>query len=354
MEKTTFIKKSALGIAGGLVIGFVFFRISSKYLGQWLPLHLIWALSVLLLFSGPAAVLSWHWKERKNMESAVKATLEHVIIYLLALDLSLFGWQKILHLQMIVPLGVMDLPFNSLGGENLMWAFFKWSYPFTIVIALTQLISAALLLFARTRLLALVMIIPILVNIACLDYFYEMPVWVLLHALVLLSGVIYLISLDSEKLVALFFSRMQGVGKLNIRKNIKHLIRLSILVIPVIFFSTYNFPDKNPALTGKYKVEDLKVNGYLQKAVSPKDSVLTTVYMDLENDFVLEFNDYRYRYIGTYRYISQTGSIVVKWRYPNDTIPLFSGKLIRDKNKLFLKGQMGKETLSMKLIRPDN
>jgi hypothetical protein len=349
MEKTSLSSKIATGLISGLVSGVVFLRVGRKYLSEWVPMPVVWALSIGFLLTGFILIVVMHRKEKKDESNIIKGLLQRTVVYCLALDLCLFGWQKILHLQMMVPLGMMDNPLNSLGGETLMWAFFKWSYPFTMMIASLQLICGTLLLLRKTRLLALIMSVPILLNIICLDYFYDMPPGVLVHAIILLSGIVYLISQEYRRLKPVFLAPMQHLSPMNLRHGLKTGVKLSVCLLPVLFFSTYDFPDKNPQLTGKYQVEDLQINGQHRKAVSPKDSVLTTVYMDLENDFVFEFNDYRYRYIGTYEY--QGDSLNVKWRHPENTRASFSGRLIREKTGLILRGKMRGQELEMKLVR---
>jgi hypothetical protein len=46
-----------------------------------------------------------------------------------AFDLITFGWQKIYHLQFIVPLGMLDLPFTEIDDVSLMWAFLDIHIP---------------------------------------------------------------------------------------------------------------------------------------------------------------------------------------------------------------------------------
>jgi len=349
MEKTSLSSKIAAGLVSGLVSGMAFLRIGRKHLSEWIPMPVIWALAWAFLLAGLILALAMHRKEKKNLGDNTKGLLQRILIYALALDLSMFGWQKILHLQMIVPLGMMDNPLNSLGGETLLWAFFKWSYPFTVTIATLQIVCGTLLLVRKTRLLAIVMTVPIMVNIICMDFFYDMPRGVLIHASVLFSGVVYLLLQEYTRLKTMFLTSMQGLSSFHASGRLKTGVKLSVFVLPALFLSTYDYPDKHPQLTGKYQVEDLQVNGQHRKAVSPKDSVLTTVYMDLENDFVFEFNDYRYRYIGTYIY--QNDSLTVKWRHPENTTDSFSGRLSEEKTGLILRGKMRGQELEMKLVR---
>ncbi len=343
-------KGIGLGLVSGLVNGFVFQRIGRKYLTPWLPISVVVGVSILLLVSGLGAALFAHWRSRQGKPGgqAIRSWLQCSIIYWLALDLSLFGWQKILRLQMMVPLGMLDSPFSSLSGETLVWAFYRWSYPFTVTIALLELGAGYLLLFARTRLLALLLMGPMLVNIIALDYFYDMPVWVLLHALVLLSGVVYLLSLYASQIRTFLRSTIDGLIPGQLTATTRNGLKLSVFLLPVLFFTTFEFPDKHPELTGKYQITDVTVNDIRQQITSPKDSVLSVAYLDLADDFVLDFNDYRFRYIGSYQYQPATDSLVVNWRYPVGKPPLV-GTLTKEGTSLRFKGLMAGKRLTMVL-----
>ncbi|QNL50226.1 hypothetical protein H8S90_00915 [Olivibacter sp. SDN3] len=342
-----------LCLAAGLVVGADFRRLSLKYFSPWIPPVVLLATTFLLLLIGLLLPYIWHARERKASINSyrLKALLEHAVIYALALDLSMFGWHKIEGLQMIVPLGVLDQPFSNFSGENLVWAFFKYSYPFTACIALLQIITAALLLFSKTRLFGLILAVPVLIFITSLDFFYHMPIGVLIHGIILLIGVFYFLSQDFNRLIDFIFQPMKGLNTLRIASGTKYFFRLSIFIWPIIFYLIYDYPDKHPHLTGKYFVQDLTVNQVPVSASSPKDSVLTNIYMDLEDEIVFDFNDYRYRYIGTYRLEEETDSIEIHWRYPSDTLNGFIGKLSKVNGQLVLEGEMNGEELRMKLSR---
>lgn len=342
-----------LALSSGLVSGFVFQRVARKYLSAWIPIPLIVGLSIGLLLSGLLVLLIDRQQARKGKHARGRfmGLLPYSMVYWLALDLSLFGWQKVLHLQMIVPLGLLDTPFSSLSGETLVWAFYRWSYPFTLFIAGLQLSCGYLLLVTQTRLLALLMVLPMLIHIIAMDYFYQMPVWVLLHAAALLTGVVSLLSLDYRRIKVFFLSTLQGLKPLPIPSAAQLGIKLSVVLLPLLLLSIYSFPDKHPQLTGSYEVSNLQINGQSRVARAPKDSVLTGVYLDLVDEFAFDFNDYRYRYIGTYQYQEGTDSLVVGWRYPADTIPPFKGRLVREGTGWRLNGRLADQDLQMHLAK---
>jgi hypothetical protein len=330
MEKVKFSKKLLVCLLAGLLGGAVIRRLLSRFAAAWMPMTVIWAIALLFLFGCVEYAFIWRRRERKGKgNSSVTLSFFHgLMLYLLAYDLSDFGWHKIFHLQMVVPLGILDVPFNSLDSETLTWAYFRRSYPFMVAIALTQISSAWLLLFTRTRLLGLIIMVPVLVNIILIDIFYHLHTGVLLHALILFTCVAYLLLQSYTSLVNYFFKTVHLVALQDTTKAAKQWLRAAVVLIPLILLATYSFPDKHPQFTGKYQVSDLKINGVPVAARSVKDSVLTVVYMDWQDDLALEFNHYNSRYIGTYHFNKDTDSIHVDWRYPRNFKGRFAGKLL--------------------------
>lgn len=352
MHQLSLKSKIWLAAITGLVAGTSFRRLSIKYLSPWLPPIFLLTLSILVLLVGLIFPFIWHKKESRNAIDSykVKAILERILIYSFSVDWYMFGWHKIEGLQMIVPLGMLDTPFSEFSGYNLVWAFFRYSYPFTVVIALLQITSALLLLFSRTRLLGIMIAIPMLVFITLLDIFYHMPIGVLAHGLILLTGVVYLLSRDYDRVRQLFVSPITGINSLTVSGQLKNFVRASVCIVPIVGYFIYDYPDKNPDLTGTYSVTDLSINQVAVKAESPQDSVLKKVYFDLENEIAFDFNDYRRRYIGTYQ-LSQSDSISIKWRYPSTKLGGFEGVLTKQDNQVRLQGVIDGQRVDATLVK---
>jgi hypothetical protein len=356
MEHVRFSRKLFVCLLAGLIVGAVLRRIMARYFVTLLSPITIWGLFLLCLLIYLGYAFVWQWKEKKGRGNSPARLIffQSIIAYTLAFDLASFGWQKIFHLQMVVPLGVLDLPFNSLDGETLTWAYFRRSYPFTVTIAISQMVSAYLLLWPRTRLLGLICMIPILLNIILIDFFYHLPVGVLLHAIILMAGVIYLLMQYHTSLVNFFFRTLPAaITTATINRRTRYILRTAVILTPLVLLLTYTYPDKHPQFTGKYVVSHLMVNARSIVVHSTKDSVLTTVYMDWQDDFVLEFNNYNNRYIGTYSYDPATDSLHVQWRYPAAFNMPFSGSLKKaaKKGDYSFVGQMGADLIEMRLER---
>lgn len=351
MYTSSFRTKLWLSLCVGIVTAEVFRRLSFKYFSPPIPRIALLVLTLLLLLVSLILPFVWHRKEKQQSINSqkVKAYLEHILLYTLSVDLLMFGFHKIEGLQMIVPLGILDTPFSSFSGETLVWAFFRYSRSFVLFLAVLQVIPAILLLFSKTRLSGLILALPTLVFICSLDFFYNMPPGVLIHGLILLLGIAYFLSQDTKRLSDYLFQPMQGLGKLTVSTRYKTIAQVSVFMWPLVFHLIYEHPDKHPDLTGKYIVTDLKVNNAAAKAMSPKDSVLTNVYMDLADEIVFDFNDYRHRYIGKYYLDKTSDSVRIQWRYPSDKLEDFKGKLIKNNEILILDGKMNGETLEMSL-----
>jgi hypothetical protein len=227
-------------------------------------------------------------------------------------------------------MGMLDEPFNSFSGEWLTWSYFGHSYPFVVTIGLLQIIGSFLLVFKRTRLLGAITLIPILLNIILIDFFYGLALGVLAHAIIMMTSVLYILLLDYDRLV-IFFLKFGYPGNKSIttNKTLKNIIRSSILFLPVLLIIINKSPNEHPQLTGKYSVTKLIVDDILIPIQAPacQDSVLTTVYFDLGNDCVFEFNHIKRRMFGIYK-LDHNNRLDVNWHFPpSSKNKIFTGSI---------------------------
>lgn len=257
------MRKISLSLLCGLLVIAVFSRIAIRYFIEFLPMPWIWGLSGLLF------ILSL-WRPSRQL-----------LVFGISFDLIVFGWQKLFHQQARVPQSVLDLPFSSLPADTVNWAYFQYSYPYMATIGLTQIICSSLLFFRRTRLLGLVMLIPVLLNIMMIDVFYHIGVGALAHAGILIAGVIYLSGDYYAQLKGIFFENTD----LPIRTKL--IIPIVVVVFSFLLVATAPSTDLHPELTGKYQVQN---------------SPLTTLYLEQYNDVTLEWGNASHRYVGKYQY----------------------------------------------------
>lgn len=351
-----YFKKLGLCLLTGLVVSItaqrIVFRAVWEFGNKRLPPPIFAIAGVfLILLAVIIYSIVWQSGEKKGSTDSqkMKAAWEDILSGSIALDLALFGWQKLFHLQFSTPLARLDEPISQFSGEALTWAYFGHSYPFTVAIGICQITGAIFLLFRRTRLFGAIFLFPVLLNIVLLNLFYGFEAGDLAHAAILLIGLLYLIFLHYRRLAAFFFRWVPAAARPFKRET---ALAASIIILPLVLVISFGPRGHNPQLTGKYTVRDLSVNGVSYTAAPCPDSVLTRVYFDQEDDLVLEFNSPGRKWIGHYRYDPAAGKLMASWRYPaaaKDTLvarlePILPGQWR-------ITGFIGKDSLTARLER---
>jgi hypothetical protein len=351
-QPTSLLSKLLVCLLAGVTAGASLARVGHRFLSAFLPLPVIYGASLLLLVVATLAAGRWHYREKKRgPQLTTLAYWQGVLRYAIALDLSMFGWQKIFHLQFITPLAMLDEPFSSLSGEWLTWSYFGHSYPFVVVVALLQIGGSWLLLFSRTRLLAIFVLMPVMINIVLIDFFYGLETIVLVHACIHTTALLYLLLYERRRLWTFFLATRAALPATIQHPLWRNILRISAIAIPLILLAAYNFPDHHPRLTGKYAVHNVRINGNPTRPTTCQDSVLTYVYLDIADECVFTFNSLDHRAFGHYTFNEATDSLHITWRYPDPQRPHLRGTLIRQSDSLQLSGIVGRNHIKASLLR---
>lgn len=122
--------------------------------------------------------------------------------------INIYGMGKMMvgqfHTRGHLPEQLVQTPLSEVGGFDLAWTFFGYSRAYVLFIGMSQVIGGFLLLWQRTKLLGVAILIPVLLNIIIVDYCFTIPsgaMWSAVVYLVLLFLVLYL---NREKVVAAF------------------------------------------------------------------------------------------------------------------------------------------------------
>lgn len=167
MQNIPFFKKFITCALAGLVIGATTLRVGFTFLRAWLPIRLISVIPFPVVTA--AIIYAIIWQIKKTNKQDTLAFWQGLIRYGVAFDLATFGWEKIFHLQLVMQQNKLNIPLRDLSSQDLFWAFFSYSYPFGCIIAGCQIAGALLLLFHRTRLAGVFVLLPVLANILLMD-----------------------------------------------------------------------------------------------------------------------------------------------------------------------------------------
>ena len=122
-------------------------------------------------------------------------------IYLF-ITMSVYGWGKVANNQFFirghVPEAIAGKTLVEATAHDIAWVFFGYSQTYLWFIGLSQAFSAVLLLFEKTRLLGVAILIPILVNVIVVDICYGVSPGPLMSAIIYLILVGIILYLNRE------------------------------------------------------------------------------------------------------------------------------------------------------------
>lgn len=258
------------------------------------------------LFITPYILLPvWEYRERKHSPgvSTFFDRTRDAVAYLTGFCVALFGWKKIFHLQFRTPLSIADLAMSGQTGETLTWYYFGHSQVFGYIIAMIQILGSALLFFKRTRIAALLLLVPVMLNITLINIFYQMNAGALVQSVVLTVSLVYLLLQYWPQLLSILLITGKNVSPH--KKKRQWMIAALGIFLPFlfIFLDSRSIPKESP-LYGEYEVTSLSINGKHLPLDTRRnsDSILTKVYFDMSNVCVLEYNSPDRRLIANYTF----------------------------------------------------
>jgi hypothetical protein len=263
----------------------------------------------------------------------------------------MFGFQKLFRLQFVVPMAMLDQPESRLSGEDLTWTYFAHSYGFACAIGLFQILGSVLLVYRRTKLIGVFTLLPVMVNICLLNFFYGFEIGEQVHAVVLLLGLLYLLFEEYPGLAALFLAKPKP-PVLQLRgRALRNIVRLSVLFLPVLLISSFQFPKPDPVLGGRYRVTRLWMNEVELSPGNCSDSVMERVYFDPGGHCTVIYHGGEKMRLGEFVYDRNSGLVRVSWHYPAGASDSLEARVRVISGGLGLEGKMGKAAVRMELER---
>lgn len=128
-----------------------------------------------------------------------------------------------------LPDEVAKLTLEESGGFDLAWTFFGYSEGYIWFIGGTQIIGALLLLFNRTKLIGVAILIPVLVNIIAVDYFFQISTGALLSAISYLTAMLLVVFVNRDHIKEALISLLPTSEPDNSSFSIR-MIRLAVSV----------------------------------------------------------------------------------------------------------------------------
>ena len=132
-----------------------------------------------------------------------------------------------------------DFVHPDMSGQDVMWLFFGYSLVYPLIIGAFQVIGGLMLLFERTKLIGVLILLPIVSNIILLDLVYEVHAGATLNATVLLFSLFVIMYWERKKVVHVLLILIRKSGNQSIKeKSIPVVIGMlfSVLLFGIVWY----------------------------------------------------------------------------------------------------------------------
>jgi hypothetical protein len=147
---------------------------------------------------------------------------------------KIFGGQ--FYMKGKLPLEVAETTLGDAGSFSLAWTFMGHSYFYILFVGITQLVGAWFLLWNKTKLLGVLILMPIMINIIIFDIIFLDVYPALANAVIVFSMLLLILIFNKEHLIEIFQVIINFPTTTNgpIKSRIL-IIGITIIVIALIF-----------------------------------------------------------------------------------------------------------------------
>jgi len=154
--------------------------------------------------------------------------------------LNLYGIGKIAGGQFYrkgkLPAEIADLPLAEVGAYDLAWTFMGYSFSYILFIGIFQIIGAWCLLWERTKLIGILILMPILVNIIVFDFIFLPQFDAICSAIIYFIQLNIVLFLNKERvmrILRIMFESPEG-EKSKIKERVK-MIGGALIIVTLVF-----------------------------------------------------------------------------------------------------------------------
>lgn len=252
------------------------------------------ALGLAILFS---IGFSIYWHKRKQVNTIIYVSWLSVLLrYWIAFLLLDFGFQKIFEFNFNYSYHIDDSLVSSLTGPELTWKYYGFSYGLSVIVAFFQIIGRVFLLFRRTLLLGVLILLPVVLNIVLMNIFYNIGPITLFTSILITLGLVTLF-LQHKVEVIRFFNQYKSTLPSLESNSLRFIARVFCIIIPLLFVIYYNYDvHLSKKYFGKWKVEKMIRNGEVISEESWINDTLAwkTIYIEERGKMYYCPNPYLY------------------------------------------------------------
>tara|TARA_R110000787_G_scaffold41071_13_gene101607 strand:+ start:4369 stop:4953 length:585 start_codon:yes stop_codon:yes gene_type:complete len=178
------------------------------------------------------------------INSNLKGTIELVLRQCVFIILSIYAISKLLGGQFYMngklPAEIANTTLGEASGFSLAWTFMGHSYIYILFIGISQLLGSWFLLWNKTKLIGVLLLLPIMINIIIFDLIFLDVYPALANAIIILLMLLSILFLNKERIIEAIqrLTNFETKTKIPIKKRLL-TFGITILVIVLIFTFDY-------------------------------------------------------------------------------------------------------------------
>lgn len=170
----------------------------------------------------------------------MKITFEIVFRQCVFIILNIYAISKLLggqfYMKGKLPEQIANTTLGEASGFSLAWTFMGHSYLYILFVGITQLIGAWFLLWNKTKLIGVFILIPIMVNIIIFDIIFLDVYPALANAIIVFAMLLLILFVNKERIIDVIkkLTDFQVKPKVQIKRRLI-TFGITILIILLIF-----------------------------------------------------------------------------------------------------------------------
>jgi hypothetical protein len=304
----------------------------------------------------------WHHTQSNKIWARPWLTIVQNFVRLwLAYSISVYGFAKLLKTQLQNPPYRSDMLLGETPGFSLTWYYFGYSETMVVILASFQIGGSILLLYRRTALMGVAILLPVMANIVLINIFYDINLGAMINAIAYLFGLLYLTLLSKAHVTKMFRDAASSLPTLKpVRPAIRHVLSCTVIGFAFLTIFIHVTRDKSDKLlTGVWRVRSEIRNGELLSANAWESdtTVVSRVYFAGAYGSAFCPNPFFYKWKqslrGSYSFNSETEQLVFAF-VTREGLDTLRARVVRPTHEeMILEGVLrgDKIRLNMKLER---
>lgn len=308
------------------------------------------------------ACTTWSLLDRKRKSySRAYYWLRVIVRYYLGTVMLGYGFAKVFHLQMPFPyLSQLVQPFGDKSPMGLAWSFFGYSKGYSAFTGWSEVIGGILLFFRRTTLLGSVVVTLVMLNVAVINYCFDVPVK--LYSSMLFIMAVFLSAPDIKRLLHVFVYHKPVLPALFPTMLSSKKMRVARIIFKFLFIASILYSNISGSLSAKKQYGD-------ERKLPPLYGIYNSEFTVRNNDTLLplitDSTQWRQLVIQRegYAQVKMMNDSLKRYEFKvNDTTKTIMAVLGSDTSRLSFKtdssllsiwGRMGKDSVYMRMHRYD-